>query len=251
MGKLIYAFKKLVGNRTGNLKKKWEYDSKSIILTSPIVAQLDNNKNPEIFFGTKEGKVFSLDSNAKVKWIFDSKEKMNEWKTPEKAQEVISSSADNALSYYEGAYKVKFDTLDASDTTFNNTILSGLGVDKEPAGNATKTEKEEWNQKNKDPLKESYITGQINWHKKQKESVAPPNCFSEGYYEDILVCEPDNLCKTIKNPVSYAFKKYKKTENPKNVVKKKKEKTLVCPYCGKKYSNARWYKEHVERCINS
>lgn len=75
MSKFIYAFKRALGNKAGSLKKNWEFDSKSIILTTPIVAQLDRDKQPEIFFGTKEGKLFSLDSNSNVKWIFDSKEK--------------------------------------------------------------------------------------------------------------------------------------------------------------------------------
>ncbi len=108
----------------------------------------------------------------------------------------------------------------------------------------------EWNQKNKEPLKETYVKSQINWHKRKKESVAPPNCFSEGYYTDILVCEPDEFCKNINNPVSYAFRKYRNVEKPGKSVEKKREKKLECPYCGKRYSNVYWYKKHVERCFN-
>ena len=64
----------------------------------------------------------------------------------------------------------------------------------------------EWNQKNKQPLKEGYIKSQLSWHKKQKK-MPPPNCNNENYYTNIGICCPDNLCKLIKNPVGYASKK--------------------------------------------
>jgi DNA primase large subunit len=41
----------------------------------------------------------------------------------------------------------------------------------------------------------------MNMH---KEKIMPPNCDNEGYYINIGVCKPDNLCKKIKNPVQYA-----------------------------------------------
>jgi outer membrane protein assembly factor BamB len=78
MKKIIYAFKRLFGNQTGKLSQKWKFDSKSIILTTPIVAETNNSNETEIFFGTKEGKLFSLDTNANIKWIFDSSQKNND-----------------------------------------------------------------------------------------------------------------------------------------------------------------------------
>ncbi|MGE0792636.1 MAG: PQQ-binding-like beta-propeller repeat protein [Candidatus Woesearchaeota archaeon] len=78
MKKIIYAFKRLLGGRVGNLNEKWKFDTKSVILTTPIVAGVNENSQTEILFGTKEGKVFSLDENSNVKWIFDSKEKSDE-----------------------------------------------------------------------------------------------------------------------------------------------------------------------------
>ncbi|UCD04410.1 MAG: hypothetical protein JSW73_02115 [Candidatus Woesearchaeota archaeon] len=62
----------------------------------------------------------------------------------------------------------------------------------------------EWNKKNAEPLKEGYIRSQINWYKKQGSTIPPPNCNVPNYYLDIGICKPDNLCKKIKNPLTYA-----------------------------------------------
>lgn len=74
----------------------------------------------------------------------------------------------------------------------------------------------EWNKRNKEPLRENYIISQLNWHKRQKSNVLPQNCpkdkenlgnNSDNIYVDIGICNPDNLCKLIKNPVNYAIRK--------------------------------------------
>jgi DNA primase catalytic subunit len=71
-----------------------------------------------------------------------------------------------------------------------------------------------WNEKNKPPLRESYVRGQVRWHKNRKKPLPPPNCSGLGYYEDFGVCKPDALCggqkKSIKNPINYALRKLKK-----------------------------------------
>ncbi|MCS7134591.1 MAG: hypothetical protein NZ889_01900 [Candidatus Pacearchaeota archaeon] len=64
---------------------------------------------------------------------------------------------------------------------------------------------EEWNKKNYKPLRESYIKSQLSWFKKQ-EIRAPPNCIQD-YYKDLNICEPDELCRKIKNPLTYSLKK--------------------------------------------
>jgi hypothetical protein len=76
----------------------------------------------------------------------------------------------------------------------------------------------EWNKKNKEPLKEVYILGQLKHHKQQKKKILPPNCDNPVYYKDIRVCLPDNLCKNMKNPVNYALRKTR-------FLRKEKEKT--------------------------
>jgi len=64
----------------------------------------------------------------------------------------------------------------------------------------------EWNKKNAKELPPSIIKAQLNYHIKRKNM--PPNCSSEGFYLDIGICKKDAFCNKIKNPVSYALKKY-------------------------------------------
>ena len=64
-----------------------------------------------------------------------------------------------------------------------------------------------WNEKNKEPLREVLILGQIRYHKQNKKKVLPPNCDNKSYYQDMRICHPDNLCHKIKNPVQYAKRK--------------------------------------------
>ncbi len=73
----------------------------------------------------------------------------------------------------------------------------------------------EWNSNNPEPLPDSYLQGQVNYAKKREEIILPPNCDNEGYYKDILICTPDNLCPRVRNPVNYALIKGK------NIKKKK------------------------------
>ncbi|MEK6852999.1 MAG: DNA primase small subunit domain-containing protein [Nanoarchaeota archaeon] len=72
----------------------------------------------------------------------------------------------------------------------------------------------EWNQKNYAPLKESYITAQLNWHKKSKPML-PPNC-DHPFYKELEIYTPE--CEYMKNPVSYTIRKLRTS---KRVVSKK------------------------------
>ncbi len=66
----------------------------------------------------------------------------------------------------------------------------------------------EWNKKNKEAIREVYITTQVNYAKHRGNEVfPPPNCDNKDYYEDIGICKPDNLCSKIKNPISYTLRK--------------------------------------------
>jgi len=67
----------------------------------------------------------------------------------------------------------------------------------------------EWNKKNKEPLRDVLIKGQVRYHKQKKKKILPPNCQNQMYYKDFRVCAPDNLCRKIKNPVNYAIIKTK------------------------------------------
>jgi DNA primase large subunit len=86
-----------------------------------------------------------------------------------------------------------------------------------------------WNEKNKpDHLRETYIKGQLRYHKQQsqnsKEKIMPPNCDNRGYMIDTRFCNPDNLCRTIKNPAQYAKKKAWLQNNARPKARMKKEK---------------------------
>jgi DNA primase large subunit len=67
----------------------------------------------------------------------------------------------------------------------------------------------EWNKKNKPPLRESLIRTHLKWHFRQRRNLLPANCTNELFYKSIGVCNPDEICKLVKNPVTYPFKKWK------------------------------------------
>ncbi len=86
----------------------------------------------------------------------------------------------------------------------------------------------DWNQKNKPPLPDSYVRGQIRYHLNKDKTILPPNCPSEeskGWYDSFDVCRPDSICGTpkivLKNPVNYPFKILgaQKKEKPKRPYK--------------------------------
>lgn len=67
----------------------------------------------------------------------------------------------------------------------------------------------EWNKKNKEPLTETYLLGQLNWHKRQTQTILPPNCTNKAYYQDLRIsCNP-NICARFKNPVNCAQSRFK------------------------------------------
>ncbi|HDQ59579.1 MAG TPA: hypothetical protein ENN30_00115 [Candidatus Woesearchaeota archaeon] len=67
----------------------------------------------------------------------------------------------------------------------------------------------DWNERNKEPLRENYINAQLNWTKRQPNSYLPPSCDNANYYKDLGVCNPDSFCKGCKNPIVYAFRRVK------------------------------------------
>jgi len=73
----------------------------------------------------------------------------------------------------------------------------------------------EWNKTHPDQLKENYVTSQLSWHKKQKQSILPPNCGNAVYYKDLRICLPNNICERFKNPVNYSLRRFKINENQK------------------------------------
>jgi len=71
----------------------------------------------------------------------------------------------------------------------------------------------QWNERNHEALKESYVKTQLRWHRNRDEDVPPPNYDANGYYKDMQVYEGERLEEKLPNPVSYAFKQAKKRGN--------------------------------------
>ena len=87
---------------------------------------------------------------------------------------------------------------------------------------AIKTLLLDWNKHNKEPLRENYIIGQLNYQQKNRKKILPPNCSNKMYYKDIGVCTPDSLCQKIKNPVNYSIIKMREANKTKTTKKKKR-----------------------------
>jgi len=65
-----------------------------------------------------------------------------------------------------------------------------------------------WNrEKNAEPLRENYITGQLKYFKPGDK--LPPNCGNDGYYKGMGMCKPDLNCGRVKNPANYTLIKWK------------------------------------------
>ena len=81
---------------------------------------------------------------------------------------------------------------------------------------------EEWNKKNKPPLKEGYIKAQLEWSYRNK--IVPPPNFDKDYYPAIgIVPTPEEMRS--KNPVSFMVRRSRIESNNQNQDKKyKKEK---------------------------
>jgi len=80
----------------------------------------------------------------------------------------------------------------------------------------------EWNAKNKEPLREVYLLGQLRYHRQMQKKILPPNCDNEMYMLGIGACKPDSFCAKIKNPAQYTTKKaWMANRNNKGKVPKK------------------------------
>ncbi|HLD00395.1 MAG TPA: DNA primase small subunit domain-containing protein [Candidatus Nanoarchaeia archaeon] len=79
-----------------------------------------------------------------------------------------------------------------------------------------------WNQKNREPLREVYLNGQMNSFNAGEK--LPPNCNNEGYYKGLGICKPDSLCAKIKNPVNYTILRWKRHLQDREEEKPKAEK---------------------------
>ena len=68
----------------------------------------------------------------------------------------------------------------------------------------------EWNNKNKQPLKEGYVKSQIDWHLKQKKKILPPNYDNDAFYKDLGLIEGK---QNVKNPIVEVARKLRNRRN--------------------------------------
>jgi hypothetical protein len=126
----------------------------------------------------------------------------------------------------------------------------------------------EWNAKNSPMLPRTTILGQLRWAMQQNRSINPANCSNEQFYKSIGICQPDNFCKnrtgeiTIKNPISYPFRKMgvsgktnssTATQPNQNTENKLKAKSTVvmrgfsCDECNREFKSMRSLAAHKTR----
>jgi hypothetical protein len=79
-------------------------------------------------------------------------------------------------------------------------LFRSIGMDKDELEKRI----DDWNKKNKPPLKQGYIKSQLSWSYRKKP-IMPQNC--KEFYQGVGVCLPDNFCNRIKNPVNYVVRK--------------------------------------------
>lgn len=84
-------------------------------------------------------------------------------------------------------------------------LFRSIGMDKDEL----EKKLEDWNKKNKPPLKWGYIKAQLSWSYRNK--IIPPPNFDKDYYKGIgVVPTPEEL--RLKNPLNYVVKKSKMNE---------------------------------------
>jgi len=76
--KITFGLRKILGQKSGQIKKKWAYDAQSTLVAPPTVCNLGNQDQKNIIFGTKEGKIFLMNKDSQVQWVFDAKEQVDQ-----------------------------------------------------------------------------------------------------------------------------------------------------------------------------
>lgn len=76
---MVLGLGKIFGKgKRGRIKEQWNFNSKSILLAAPIICDADKSGTKSIIFGTNEGKVYSLDRDANIRWVYDAKDHLSE-----------------------------------------------------------------------------------------------------------------------------------------------------------------------------
>jgi outer membrane protein assembly factor BamB len=78
MNKITFAFKNMMQQKSGRLAEIWKYDSGTFLLSSPVIEDIDNDGKKEIIFGTKNGKIMSIDIDGNLKWAFSAEDNVSQ-----------------------------------------------------------------------------------------------------------------------------------------------------------------------------
>ncbi len=72
----------------------------------------------------------------------------------------------------------------------------------------------DWNKKNKPPLGEPYVHGQLEYYRHKGKRILPPNCSNPGYYSDMQIKCSEEICSRCKNPVVFAKRRNPNKKQP-------------------------------------
>jgi hypothetical protein len=72
-------------------------------------------------------------------------------------------------------------------------------------------------------LNENIVVAGVKHHFSKPKAQLAPNCKNPGFYTDYGICEPDDFCKTIKNPVTYTLGRAKRAAKSRRKKSVKKE----------------------------
>ena len=76
--RITFGLKASSEDKNRQLKERWVFNSQNTLLAPPIIYEDANTGKKSILFGTKEGKIYSLDKDSNVNWMFDAKEFVSE-----------------------------------------------------------------------------------------------------------------------------------------------------------------------------
>jgi len=155
--------------------------------------------------------VQAFDWQSKRDKIKELRDEMTETTTSTKNYEEIKDIIPE--KFFPESIKKGLEGLEDGKKRFLFILLNFLKCVNWPVEDIAKRVKE-WNQKNPEPLKEGYIISQLNWHKRQKEKIPPPNYDNAAYYKDLRIAvEPEHIMKKFKNPVNYTNFRYRTAKN--------------------------------------
>ena len=78
MKNLVYAFKKILNNKSGKINEKWRYDVSGILNSQPLAFDIDGDGEYEIITGTSKGDLVALNKKGELKWKYSVREEVDD-----------------------------------------------------------------------------------------------------------------------------------------------------------------------------